>query len=230
MSDTLTPPPDNPSMSDAPVDGGAGSTRPASGKRKLIVVAAVILLLVAAASLMMSRMPEEVSAPLFLLVVILEVIVAPIPGGAIGYMGAARYGFLQAWPLLYVGNAIGTTIVFFLARRVGGPLFEENVSPKTRERYDSLLNSNILLLWLVYSIPLIPVDVLSVLAGLSTISAKKFLTIALTGYIIYTAIVAYIGAFLAEAVGVTETISAIGGLLVIGLAVWLWKKRVKGEE
>lgn len=193
------------------------------GTRKLILLAAVVLIVAAAAALMMSRIPEEVSGPLFVLVVIVEVIVAPIPGGAIGYMGAARFGFWQAWPLLYIGNAIGTTIVFFLARRVGGPLFEENVSRNTRERYDTLLRSNTAVLWLLYSIPLIPVDVLSVLAGLSSIQPRRFLTIALTGYVVYTAIVAYIGAFVAEAVGVTEAISVIAGVLFLGLVVWWWR-------
>jgi uncharacterized membrane protein YdjX (TVP38/TMEM64 family) len=198
-------------------------------KKKLLLLAAVILVLVVAGALLMKQVPATVSAPLFILVVIIEVVIAPIPGGAIGYMGAARFGFLQAWPLLYIGNVIGTTLVFFLARRVGTPLFEENVSENTRKRYDYMLQHNVLLLWIVYSVPLIPVDVLSVLAGLSKISAKRFLTIALTGYIFYTGIVAYLGAFVAEVVGVTEAISAIGVLLLIGIAWWLWKSYRKQD-
>jgi len=192
--------------------------------RKLLVLAAVVAVVMVAGVLFMQQVPEEVSAPLFILVVIVEVVIAPIPGGAIGYMGAARFGFLQAWPLLYIGNAIGTTLVFLLARRLGGPLFEENVSEKTRRRYDYLLQHNVLLLWLVYSVPLIPVDVLSVLAGLSTMSARRFLTIALTGYISYTGIVAYLGAFVAEVVGVTQAMSAIGAVLLVVLIVWMWRQ------
>jgi uncharacterized membrane protein YdjX (TVP38/TMEM64 family) len=193
--------------------------------RRLILLGAVIAVLVTAGSLFMRQVPETVSAPLYILVVIIEVVIAPIPGGAIGYMGAARFGFWQAWPLLYIGNAIGTTIVFFLARRLGSPIFEENVSERTRERYDALLRSNVLLLWLLYSIPLIPVDILSVLAGLSNLSARKFLTISLTGYVLYTAIVAFLGDFAAELVGVTEAISAIGVLLLAALAWWMWKSQ-----
>ena len=83
-------------------------------------------------TLLFRQIPETVSAPLFVLVVIIEVVIAPIPGGAVGYLGAARYGFLHAWPLLYIGNVIGTTLVFWLARRFGTPLFEENVSETTR--------------------------------------------------------------------------------------------------
>ena len=193
--------------------------------RQLLLIGGVIVVLVATGSLFMQQIPETVSAPLFLLVVIVEVVIAPIPGGAVGYMGAARFGFWQAWPLLYIGNAIGTTLVFFLARRVGSPIFEENVSARTRQRYDALLGRHVLLLWLVYSVPLIPVDVLSVLAGLSSIPAKKFLTIALTGYVLYTGIVAFLGDFAADLLGVTETLSIIGGLVLVALAWWLWRQQ-----
>ena len=210
-----------------PVDGSGASadaldnfTKPVT--RRLMVGGAVIAVLTVAGTLLMRSVPETVSALLFILVVMVEVVVAPIPGGAIAYMGAARFGFWQAWPLLYIGNAIGTTLVFFLARRHGTPLFRERVSEATRRRFDYLLQHH-LLLWLVYSVPLIPVDVLSVLAGLSSISARKFLTIALTGYLIYTGIVAFLGDFAAEVVGVTEAISGLGVILFGALAWWLWR-------
>ena len=192
--------------------------------QKLIIVAAVLLVVIFAGSLLFRQIPEEVSAPLFLLVVIIEVIVAPIPGGAVGYLGAARFGFWQAWPLLYAGNVVGTIIVFFLARRFGTPLFEENVSLKTRERYDRILERHPVLLWAVYTVPLIPVDVLSILAGLSSMSARRFLLIACSGYIIYTAIVAYVGSSLAQLIGVTDALSVLGLLFLAGLAWWLWSR------
>lgn len=192
--------------------------------RKLVIVAAVLLVVVLVGTLLFRQIPDTVSAPLFLLVVIIEVIVAPIPGGAVGYLGAARFGFWQAWPLLYAGNVAGTIIVFFLARRFGTPLFEENVAPKTRERYNNILGHHPVLLWLVYTIPLIPVDVLSILAGLSRLSARRFLFIACTGYIIYTAIVAYVGSSLARLIGVTEALSVLGVLFIAGLAWWLWTR------
>jgi uncharacterized membrane protein YdjX (TVP38/TMEM64 family) len=195
--------------------------------RKLLTVAAVVLVVVIAGTLLFRQIPAEVSAPLFLLVVIVEVIVAPIPGGAVGYLGAARFGFWQAWPLLYIGNVIGTTVVFFIARRYGTPLFEENVAERTRVRYNRLLEHHPVLLWLVYSVPLMPVDVLSMLAGLSTLSARRFLSIALTGYIFYTAIVAYVGSSLAQLVGMTEAVSVIGGVFFVVLVWWLWSRNRK---
>jgi uncharacterized membrane protein YdjX (TVP38/TMEM64 family) len=201
-----------------------------SRKRKLLVAAAVILVALASGTLLFRNIPEEVSLPLFLLVVVMEVVIAPIPGGAIGYLGAARFGFWQAWPLLYIGNVIGTTLVFWLARRYGAPLFEENVSPRARRRYDEHLQKRPILLWLVYAVPLIPVDILSVLAGLSRIPTRRFMLIACTGYVSYTAIVAYVGAFLADFIGMTQAISVIGAIFFTGLLVWLWRESRNGSK
>lgn len=197
------------------------------GKKKLIIAAAVVAVIFIAGTLLFQQIPATVSAPLFILVVIVEVVIAPIPGGAIGYLGAARFGFWQAWPLLYIGNLIGTALVFVLARKYGTPLFEENTSSKTRERYDRLLQGHPLLLWFFYTVPLIPVDVLSVLAGLSHMSKRKFFTIAFTGYFFYTAIVAYVGSSLARYIGITEALSVIGMVFVAGLGWWLWNEQKK---
>ena len=195
------------------------------GKKKLIIAAAVLAVVFIAGTLLFQQIPATVSAPLFVLVVIVEVVIAPIPGGAIGYMGAARFGFWQAWPMLYIGNVIGTTIVFLLARKYGTPLFEENASGKTRERYNRLLQGHPALLWFFYTVPLIPVDVLSVLAGLSHMSQRRFFTIAFTGYFFYTAIVAYVGSALARYVGITDALSILGLVFLLAVGWWLWHQQ-----
>lgn len=195
------------------------------GRRNLIVVGAVVLTLVVAGLLLFRQIPDNVSAPLFVLVVVIEVVIAPIPGGAIGYMGAARFGFERAWPLLYIGNVIGTTLVFWLARRFGAPLFEENVTELTRQRYDAILRGHPLLLWIFYAIPVIPVDMLSVLAGLSRMRVRRFLLIAYSGYFFYTGIVAYVGSFVADYIGVTEAMSVIGVVFLFMVAWWLWREQ-----
>jgi uncharacterized membrane protein YdjX (TVP38/TMEM64 family) len=79
-------------------------------------------------------------------------------------------------------------------------------------------------------VPLIPVDVLSVLAGLSQMSRRRFFTIAFTGYFFYTAIVAFVGSQLAEWIGMTEALSVIGALFVVVVGIWLWdRQRQRGD-
>jgi uncharacterized membrane protein YdjX (TVP38/TMEM64 family) len=209
-------------LPDSSVGDAAGQTG-TEVKRKLAMALAVILVVLASGTLLSQHIPDAVSEPLFLLVVILEVVVAPIPGGAIGYLGAARFGFWEAWPLLYLGNVIGTTLVFWLARRYGAPLFEAHVSARARQRYDEQLQQRPFLLWLAYAVPVLPVDVLSILAGLSRVPARRFFLTAYTGYIFYTAIVAYVGASLSHLIGVTNALSVLGGILFVGLLLWAWK-------
>lgn len=201
-------------------------SRVTSSRKKLIVVAGVLVLLVAAGLLVLSRVPSTVSAPIFVLVVVIEVIIAPLPGGPIGYLGAARFGFWTSWPLLWIGNVIGTSIAFLLARRLGAPLFEEHVSPRTRARYDALLDGNLFILWLVYALPVAPVDILSVLAGLSRMTARRFLLVACSGYLPRTAIAALLGSSLAEYAGMSVALSVIGAVFLTGVIVWLWKRTV----
>ena len=125
---------------------------------------------------------------------------------------------------------IGTAIAFWLARRLGGPIFEEHVSARTRARYDALLDGNLIVLWLVYALPVAPVDILSVLAGLSRMSARRFLLVACTGYLPRTAIAALLGSSLAEYAGMSVAISVIGAVFLTGVIVWLWKRTVHAVE
>jgi uncharacterized membrane protein YdjX (TVP38/TMEM64 family) len=192
-------------------------------RRLLFLISAVIALGVIGV-LFFRRIPEEVSAPLFLLAVIVEVIVAPLPGGVIGYMGAARFGFLMAWPLLYLGNIIGTTLLFILVRHFGAPIFAENVSETTRRRYEAIVEGNRLLFWIFYAIPIIPVDFLSVIAGLSKIRTRDFLLVVYTGFIIYTALISFVGSTLADFIGVANTISLIGAVFFLLFCVALWQR------
>lgn len=192
--------------------------------RRLLILLAAILALCVVGLLFFRRIPEEVSAPLFLLAVIVEVIVAPLPGGVIGYMGAARFGFLTAWPLLYLGNVIGTTLLFLAVRRFGAPIFAENVSEATRKRYESIVEGNRFLFWFFYAVPLIPVDFLSVIAGLSTIRTRSFLLVVYTGFVIYTALIAFVGSTLADFIGVADAISLLGAIFFIVFCIALWQR------
>lgn len=69
---------------------------------------------------------EELGPLLFFLVILTEVIVAPIPGGVIAFVGSAQLGFWVAWPILYAGNVIGSNVLFHLARRFGRPFVERH--------------------------------------------------------------------------------------------------------
>src|SRR5687768_17330463 len=110
---------------------------------------------------------ESFGPLLFFLVILTEVIVAPIPGGVIAFLGSAQLGFWTAWPILYVGNVIGSNVLFHLARRFGRPFVERHTNAKQRRKYERALERHPRLLWIPYAFPVFPIDVISALLGVS---------------------------------------------------------------
>jgi uncharacterized membrane protein YdjX (TVP38/TMEM64 family) len=138
--------------------------------------------------------PEELGPLLFFLVILTEVIVAPIPGGVIAFVGAAQLGFWTAWPILYAGNVIGSNVLFHLARRFGRPWVERHTKEAQRLKYERALARHPRLLWIPYALPVFPIDVISALLGVSGMRRRWFFLITLLALPSYTGITALVGA------------------------------------
>ncbi|HEY7472178.1 MAG TPA: VTT domain-containing protein [Gemmatimonadota bacterium] len=138
--------------------------------------------------------PEELGPLLFFLVILTEVIVAPIPGGVIAFVGSAHLGFWTAWPILYVGNVIGSNVLFNLARRFGRPWVERHTKEMQRRKYERALERHPRLLWIPYALPVFPIDVISALLGVSGMRRRWFLLTTVLALPSYTGITALVGA------------------------------------
>ena len=208
-------------------------------KRKPLIVFAlafIALMLIAEVILhfySLERVFEQapgVARAAFFAIIVVEVIIAPIPGGLIGYLGAVHFGFWHTWAILYTANVVGTIIVFFLARKLGRRFLEQSTTADERARYDALLHKNPWVLYAVYAIPVLPIDVISILAGVSQIPAKRFIPIAVAGLITYTGIIAALGAFFGDFIPFVENLTiAAAGIIIFGTAyvLWKWKKKEK---
>ncbi|HJU87128.1 MAG TPA: VTT domain-containing protein, partial [Gemmatimonadota bacterium] len=151
-------------------------------------------------------------------VILTEVIVAPIPGGVIAFVGSAQLGFWTAWPILYAGNVIGSNVLFHLARRFGRPFVERHTNEKQRRKYERALERHPRLLWIPYALPVFPIDVISALLGVSGLKRRWFLLITLLALPSYTGITALVGDRFGRYVPWLSWISV--AILVI-LAAWL---------
>jgi uncharacterized membrane protein YdjX (TVP38/TMEM64 family) len=137
---------------------------------------------------------EELGPLLFFLVILTEVIVAPIPGGVIAFVGSAQLGFWTAWPILYAGNVIGSNILFSLSRRFGRPWVERHTKEAQRRKYERALERHPRLLWIPYALPVFPIDVISALLGVSGMRRRWFLLTTVLALPSYTGITALVGA------------------------------------
>lgn len=114
---------------------------------------------------------------------ILQVVVAIIPGEPLEIAGGYAFGAWWGTALCLIGAVLGSAAVFALVRRWGRPLAEV-VFPK--EKLDKLqfLHSSpkrTALLWLIFTAPGTPKDLLCYFAGLTDMKWRTWLLIATVG-------------------------------------------------
>lgn len=118
----------------------------------------------------------------FFLLQLLQIIIAPIPGGTVGLVGGALFGIFGGSLLSISGTLVGSAFVFLLSKRFGRPFVLKFASPKLVEKYDNIKESKLnAILFAVFLFPLFPDDMLCFIAGLSSMKFKTFLIVALLG-------------------------------------------------
>jgi uncharacterized membrane protein YdjX (TVP38/TMEM64 family) len=135
-------------------------------------------------------------APLvFVLVQGLQVIVAPIPGGPIEFLGGYLFG---AWGgLIYsmIGLTVGSILAFALGKILREWAVEKFVSQDHRRKFEYLFgHEGAILGFLLFLIPMFPKDALCYILGLTPMRFGVFLLISTTGRIPGTLMATFQGA------------------------------------
>jgi uncharacterized membrane protein YdjX (TVP38/TMEM64 family) len=123
-------------------------------------------------------------APLvFIALQILQVILAPIPGEATGFIGGYLFGVLRGFIFSSIGLAVGSGLNFAIGRALGKKYIRRLIPTDTFERYDTLLRrQGIVALIVSFSFSPGSLKITSAcFLGLSTLSIKVFLPIAALG-------------------------------------------------
>ena len=153
----------------------------------------------------------------YLLAQAAQVIVVPVPGTLFPPVGALAFGPWPALGLSLAGLALGSALVFLMARRWGRPLAVRWAGEDRTRRYEAVISARgSLLLWLVFLLPLLPDDAVCALAGLSSISFRRFMLIATVGRIPAVAVGVFGMAGLEGAPAWVWVVAAAG----FGLIVW----------
>jgi uncharacterized membrane protein YdjX (TVP38/TMEM64 family) len=127
------------------------------------------------------------AAIIFIGLQVLQVIVAPVPGEATGFVGGVFFG--TGWGILYstIGLTLGSWIAFMLARLAGRPVVEKIVKPGTVKRYDYVMkHKGLFLAFLMFLVPGFPKDILCYLLGLGHMRQRDFLLVSTTGRLLGT--------------------------------------------
>jgi uncharacterized membrane protein YdjX (TVP38/TMEM64 family) len=118
----------------------------------------------------------------YILLQILQVIIAPIPGGAIEFLGGYLFGAEAGFFYSMIGLLLGSWLAFSLARIFEKWTVEKFVSEQTIKKFDYLIgHEGVILSFLLFLIPGFPKDALCYLLGLTPMHLGIFLVISTIG-------------------------------------------------
>jgi len=120
----------------------------------------------------------------YILIQILQVVIAPIPGGAIEFLGGYLFGVKAGFIYSMIGLTLGSLMAFGLARIFEKVAVEKFVSPQTRSKFDYLIeHEGVILSFLLFLIPGFPKDALCYILGLTPMHLGIFMVISTIGRI-----------------------------------------------
>ena len=120
----------------------------------------------------------------FILLQVIQVVVAPIPGGPIEFLGGYVFGVWAGMLYSTIGLILGSWIAFTIARIFEKRAVEKFVSPELRKRFDYLIgHEGVILSFLLFLIPGFPKDALCYILGLTPMHLGIFLIISTIGRI-----------------------------------------------
>lgn len=158
---------------------------------------------------------------LYILLQILQTVVAPIPGQVVGSIGGLLFG---PWGILWttIGTLIGCYIVFRLARRFGRTLVQKLFKKSAIDKFDFIISSKYaaVILFLIFLLPGFPDDIICYIAGLTSIPIRNLMFILILGRIPLIIFTNFFGMGIGHADLRVIAVLAILGVIIFGISVW----------
>ena len=152
----------------------------------------------------------------------LQVFVSLLPGRMLMIASGYVYGPLVGSFITIAPTIVASLGAFYIARSGLRPLVEKMVPANILERWQKVADRQGFSFYcIVFLLPVFPADALCYVAGMSTISARRFLAASIVGRIPLTVLMPILGAYGKE-MSFLEWAAVIGGnllLVVIGKVV-----------
>jgi len=176
-------------------------------------------------------------APLvFMGIQILQVIFAPVPGEATGFIGGYLFGVFEGFLYSSAALAVGSWINFSIGRFFGVRFVRKMIPVAKFEKFDSMLKrQGIIVLFLLFVFPGFPKDYLCLFLGLSTLPLKVFILLATVGRMPGTFLLSLQGAYLYEENYLFLGIAAGACAILVGIiyrfreSLYLWVERFNSK-
>lgn len=164
----------------------------------------------------------EGSEWIFILVQVLQVVIAPIPGQAAAFAGGFIFGFWKGWFLTTLGLVIGSLIAMVLARLLGISLVRKIVPDSIIQRFDTVISEGgYMTFFMIFLLPALPDDAVCFLAGLTKLKLFPLSIVCLLGRAPGMLVLSLTGAGFAE--GLTLWVEILFAVMMIAsIILWLF--------
>jgi len=135
----------------------------------------------------------------FIIIQILQVLFAPVPGEATGFIGGFLFGTVKGFLFSSIGLSIGSCLNFIIGRFLGERYIRKVISDDYLNRFDIFVKrQGIIVIFILFIFPGFPKDYLCLFLGLSTLPFKVFIILAIIGRMPATFLLSLQGAYLFE--------------------------------
>jgi uncharacterized membrane protein YdjX (TVP38/TMEM64 family) len=174
--------------------------------------------------------------PAFMLIQILQVIFAPVPGEATGFIGGYLFGTLPGFIYSSIGLTVGSLLNFMIGRFLGERYVRKRIPARQFQKIDGLVKrQGVIALFILFLFPGFPKDYLCLALGVSTLPIKIFILLAGIGRMPGTFALSLQGAFLYE-----QNYALLGALIAVCLVlailcygyrqkIYLWIERLENK-
>jgi len=118
---------------------------------------------------------------IFILLYALNTVTLLPPIGIMSLSAGAILGPLYGTVGVMAGSFLGTTITFFIARKVGGSFVQKMIKGKAKEFQDKLDKNGFKVILLIRLLPVLPWEVVNYASGLSKIKYRDYIIATLIG-------------------------------------------------
>ncbi|MCD7803997.1 MAG: VTT domain-containing protein [Oscillospiraceae bacterium] len=163
----------------------------------------------------------------YLLLQMLQVVVALIPGGVIQILGGVLFGNFWGTVLCFLGVLLGSVVVFMTVRKFGMPVVEAFVDGKGIKRFEFLNDDKKLeaTVFILFLIPGMPKDALTYIVPLTKIKPSRFFFLSMLARIPAIILSTVFGASLSDG-NLIAAIILFAVVAVLGLVGIIFKDKI----
>lgn len=143
---------------------------------------------------MVLRNVEEIGPVAGILFPVIEAFFPILPLIAFVIINVASFGFFFGYLFSWIGNCIGSILLFLFIRKVGGKKFEAKIKQsKYKNILEKIKNRNMTVMFFLYCFPFTPSFLISGTAALANMNTKRFIMVLLPSKFVMMLSLAFIG-------------------------------------